>query len=113
MSLPTPYTVQLESWTGGGFDSHGNPVDTWAPPVGVPVHGWATPGSDTETAAGYRTAVERDLDVYAPAGTVVGPRDRMTVDGLRYEVVGYVEDYTHGPWQWPAGVRINLRRVEG
>ena len=113
MSLPTPYTVQHQAHIAGEFDSRGNPVDTWAAPAPVKVHGWAPPSADAEPGDPHRSAVVRDLDVYAPAGTGVAPKDRMTVGGLLYEVVGHAEDYTTGPWQWAAGVRINLVRIEG
>lgn len=113
MSLPTPYTVGHAVYVAGAEDAHGNPRDAWLPAVDVPVHGWATPGSDKEPFEPGRNAVLRDLDVYAPAGTVVAPKDHVTVDGVLYDVVGHPEDYTKGPWQWAAGVRINLKRTEG
>lgn len=113
MSLPTPYTVLLERFVDGVEDAHGNVSSGWADPVPVAVHGWATPGSDQEPFEAGRNTVLRDLDVYAPGGTVVAPRDHIAVDGVLFEVVGYVEDYTKGPWQWNAGVRINLKRIEG
>lgn len=113
MGLPTPYTVGHEAHLAGEADAHGNPVDGYAPAVDLLVHGWAPPSGSTEPFEAGRNAVIRDLDVYAPAGTVVGPQDRITVQGIVYEVVGYVEDFTTGPWQWAAGVRINCKRAEG
>lgn len=113
MSLPTPYTVTREPFQPGTTDAHNNPVDAWGAPVTVEVHGWAPPSQDKEPGDDNRSAVERDLDVYAPAGTAGAPRDRWTVDGVQYRQVGHVEDYTKGPWQWAAGARINLVRVEG
>lgn len=113
MSLPTPYTVQRLPFTAGGTDAHGNPTSGWGAPVDVQVHGWAPPSQDAEPNAANRDLVERDLDLYAPAGTTGGPRDRWVVDGVVYEAVGHPEDYTKGPWQWAAGVRVNLKRAEG
>lgn len=113
VSLPTPYTVQRLPFDPGATDAHGNPVDGWGSPVDVPVHGWAPPSADTVPSDPNRDAVIRDLDLYAPAGTTGGPRDRWVVDGVEYDQVGHVEDYTKGPWQWAAGVRINLKRAEG
>lgn len=113
MSLPTPYLIGHEAYIAGAEDAHGNPVDGYAPAVSLPVHGWAPPSGNTEPFEAGRNAVLRDLDVYAPAGTVVAPRDRLTVAGIVYEVVGYVEDFTTGPWQWAAGVRISAKRSEG
>lgn len=113
MSLPTPYAVQRAPFQPGSTDAHGNPVDAWGPSASVAVHGWAPPSADGSPAASGRDPVIRDVDLYAPAGTVGKPRDRWTLDGATYDQVGYPEDYTRGPWQWAAGVRINLKRSEG
>jgi len=112
-TLPTPYTVTRAAFTPGATDAHGNPVDAWGTAQSVAVHGWAPPPADTDPNDSARSAVVRDLDLYAPAGTVGYPQDRWGVGGVTYEQVGYPEDYTKGPWQWAAGVRINLKRVEG
>lgn len=113
MSLPTPYWVTRAPFVPGVTDAHGNPADTWGTPVTVPVHGWAPPSADTVPGDDNRHAVIRDLDLYAPSGTVGAPRDRWVLDGVTYEQVGHPEDYTRGPWEWAAGVRVNLKRVEG
>lgn len=114
MSLPTPYTVQHEVYESDAEDSRGNAIDRWLPPVALEVHGWATPASDQETFEPGRNAVERDLDLYAPGGTSASPRDRITIPGEGlFQVVGRHQDFTKGPWQWNAGVRINLKRTEG
>lgn len=126
MSLPTPYTVQRLPFDPGATDAHGNPVDAWGAPVDVAVHGWASPSADTVPSDPNRDAVIRDLDLYAPAGTVGRPKDHWVIPGeaaqechhhpglMCFAQVGYVEDYTKGPWQNPAaGVRINLKRAEG
>lgn len=112
--IPTRYTVTRERFTPGAKDRHGKPADAWGPPVPVAVHGWAPPSPDTEPALEARRAVERTLDLYAPAGTAGAPRDRWTVAGVHYLQVGHPEDFTRGPWPFAAaGVRINLKTVEG
>lgn len=113
MSLPTPYAVQHAPLVPGAVDAHGNERDAWGPPVDVAVHGWTPPSADAAPAASGRDPVVRDVDLYVPAGTACGPRDRWTLDGTVYEQVGHAEDYTRGPWSWAAGLRINLVRVEG
>lgn len=113
--IPTPFTVQHEPYLAGAEDAHGNPLDGYGPAVSVKVHGWAPASASREPFEAGRNAVLRDLDVFAPAGTQMSPRDRVTVPGEGlFDVVGYVEDFTKGPWPNPvAGVRINLLRVEG
>lgn len=113
MSIPTPYTVSRAPFLPGATDAHGNAVDAWGASVSVAVHGWAPPSADTAPAASGRDPVVRDVDLYVPAGTACGPRDRWTLDGTVYEQVGRAEDYTRGPWSWAAGLRINLKRDEG
>lgn len=114
MTLPTPYTVTHEIYAAGELDAHNNATDSWGAGVSVAVHGWAPASADTEPADPGRSAVVRDLDLYAPAGTTSAPRDRWMVDGNLYESVGHEEDFTHGPFRnWSAGVRVNLLRVEG
>ncbi len=112
MTSPTPYTVLREAWAPS-TDAHGNESDGWAAAVSVAVHGWSPPSADAEPFEPGRSPVVRDLDLYAPAGTAGGPRDRWTVDGVVYDAVGYPEDFTRGPWQWAAGVRVSLKRPEG
>ena len=114
MTLPTPYTVTREPYSPGAKNAHGKPADAWGAPVSVPVHGWAPPSADAEPSEPNRSLVVRDLDLYAPVGTSGRPKDRWTVGGVPYLQVGYVEDFSHGPWQNEvAGVRINLQRAEG
>lgn len=110
-AFPTPYTVDVLPFVAGAEDSHGNATDTWGAAVTQAVHGWSGP-SDEPGERG-RDAVTWDLKLYAPPGFVVGPRDRVIVLGKTYEVEGDVEDFTHGPFRFAAGLRVSLRRVEG
>jgi hypothetical protein len=111
--FPTPYRVRVYGYIGTVIDAHGNVTDEWDDIAHeVAVHGWAPPSSDREMVGG-RTAITRGLDLYAPPETPIGPQDHVEVGGVRYEVVGYPEDYTHGPFAWQAGLRINLQTVEG
>lgn len=113
VSLPLPYIVTRASLIEGSVDAHGNPVESWGASVTVAVHAWAPPSADSAPITAGRDPVIRDLDLYAPAGTTGQPRDRWTVNGVAYEQIGHPEDYAYGPWQWQAGVRINLKRWEG
>ncbi|MCG7284966.1 hypothetical protein MHY85_03135 [Cellulomonas sp. ACRRI] len=113
MGLPTPYTVVRLPYIPGTTNAHGNPVDTWGAPATLAVHGWAPPSADKTPSDSARDAVERDLDLYAPAGTPGSHKDLWVIEGVPYSQSGHVEDYTKGPWQWAAGLRINLKRVEG
>lgn len=113
MAFPTPWTVLTHAVVEGTKNSHGNKTKTWASGVEQPVYGWAPPTADLEPLEAGRTAVIRDLDVFAPSEFVVGPHDRVTVDGDLYEVVGHPEDFNHGPFGFAPGFRVSLKRVEG
>lgn len=109
--LTTSHTVRhmpLEKYTE---DSWGTKHSVWADPVEVEVFGWSPPSPDTEI-RDIGTGVRRDLDLYAPTG-FARPGDHVVIEGETYEVIGYPEDFTHGPFGFPAGYRINLQRVEG
>lgn len=109
--LKPRFTVSHSAWTEETPDSWGTPTRGWSAAVQVEVFGWASPGADSEI-RDTATGVRRDLDLYSPTG-FTRPRDRVTVDGVLYECVGWPEDYTHGPFGFEAGYRINLKRVEG
>lgn len=110
--IPANYTATLEAWDSSTVDALGVPIAGWADPVSHPVCGWATPKSAEPKLAGH-DRVTVDVELYAPSDFPAGPRDRVTVGGHAFEVVGEPEDYTHGPW-WNPGVRVwNLRRVDG
>ena len=109
--FPERFTVQHEVFTPGVEDSQGNEVDAWAAPVAVRVYGWAPPSGDREI-RDTRTGVERDLDLYCRT-PFAGPRDRVTIRGERFTVVGHPENYDFGPFGFTPGCRVNLRRVEG
>jgi hypothetical protein len=112
MTFPTPYTVLTEAYSAGSYDAHGNPVDSWAAPVQQRVIGWYVPVAIEPKVAG-RDAVVVDLALMVPPDFIIGPLDRVTVAGNSFEVIGYPEDYTHGPFGFNPGLVVNLKRVEG
>lgn len=112
MTFPLAHTIGVRTFQSGATDAHGNPVESWAAPVSVAVHG-ISPGSD-EPRSTNRDLSLIEWTVYAPAGTTVGPRDLVIVRGREFTVEGEVKDYTLGPWANPvAGVVFELRRAEG
>lgn len=120
--LPTPWLIGLRVYSQAGEDGHGNPVESWAAPVPVPVHGVA-PQTSLEPMEPGRYLVVETLTVYAPAGTVVGEHDRVVwpyrdgmpeVEWVSYDVDGPLADWTTGPWPHPiAGVTFNLNLTKG
>lgn len=111
--IPTPWTVKRHAFTPsttGGYDGPG----TWATEgVDVAVHSWAPAGADSAPSEQQRSSVIRDVDLLVPAGTESAPRDRWVVGGETFDQVGHAEDFTHGPFGYAGGLRINLKRAEG
>lgn len=110
--FPTPWTVDVLHPLEGQ-DEYGNDLDghDYANPDTQRVYGWSPAGTSEQ--GGWRTQVTADLQVYAPPGFRCGPQDLVVVDGVRYHVEGDLEDYTHGPFGWTPGVRVNLSKVTG
>lgn len=123
MTYPTPWTVGWHTATSG-TDAHNNPTATTftpalgdddAPVDGAPVKvmGWA-PASSVEPGINQ---VVYDLDLYCPPGTVVNPDDvvDLPLDRSvgRFEVVGWPEDWTKGPFGFTPGMVVQLRRIQG
>lgn len=109
------HTVGVRTFQAGATDDFGDPIESWSGPVEAPVYGWAPAavGTDMEPFAPNRDVVTWDLDLYAPPEFTCGPRDRVVVLGIEYEVEGPVQDFNHGPFGFRPGHRVRLKRVEG
>lgn len=94
--FPLPFTCQWEHYTAGVEDDHGNTAPDWADPVDVAC-AWQ-PGATSEplSAPTGGDLVSVDLTLFVDSGLMVDQRDRFTVDGHRFEVIGLPKDYDHG-----------------
>lgn len=104
-------------FTPGGPDPHRDP-GTYTPPLDdpgtdVPVYGWAIPSTSNPELAGHPDRVSADGDLYAPPTFTPTPRSVIGLPSGRYEVLGEVQDYNHGPFDWQPGSTVNLRKVVG
>lgn len=106
------YTVGLRRHSSDATDSHGNAIDAWADPIGYPVYAIAPTTSNEPDPS--RTAVVTGYTLLAPPdGEPVTPLDRFVLDGVEWEVVGEIADWTRGPFGFRPGVSINLTRAAG
>ena len=115
VSFPTPHAIRVHRYQVGALDAHNNPVESWVPDVALTaVQGVAPGAQNDESVQPGRDVSEVAWTVYAPAGTLVGARDRVEWLGDVYAVDGEPRDYTRGPWRnFGEGVVIELRRTEG
>lgn len=63
--------------------------------------------------AGHPDRVIADGDLYAPFTFTPTPSSVIGLPVGRFEVIGHVQDYNHGPFDWAPGCVTNLRKVEG
>lgn len=114
MTFPTPYTVGWHTWSAGTATARNTTTDVYTPLLTatgtqVRVHGWA-PTRELEPTA---TRVESDIDLFVPSSVAPGPKDVVDLPIGRFEVVGYAEDFTHGPFA-PGfgGSVVKLKRIQ-
>lgn len=108
------HTIGVRHHEAGATDAHGNQVDSWSDPIPLEVYSIA-PATSAEPFEPGREAVITGLTVLAPndAVTLIGPRDRVVVNGEEYTVEGDIADWGQGPFGWSPGISFNLERVEG
>jgi hypothetical protein len=98
----------------GPPDRHKNPTVAWSQPTAWTVRALA-PGASAEPPQPNRDASLIVWTIYSDASAdVPAERDRVTVMGDEFEVVGRPADWTKGPWRHStAGVVTELQRWEG
>lgn len=118
--FPLLWQVNVERWERdpkGGKDNRGRPLGKLGAPTTEWVYGWNSPRSSEPVVVGAERDVVDVQLLVPPAFKPVGPRDYVTLPpltgGPRYRVLGYIEDFNHGPFGWQPGGVINLQRVEG
>lgn len=110
--FPFGESVQIEAALSGIENAHGDLLEGFAQPVTV--DGCAfDPGGSAESFGPGRDVVISQPRLFAPPGTVVTARSRVTVRGLLYVVQGEPAVWRSPFTGWEPGVAIPLERVEG
>jgi hypothetical protein len=104
------WTAYVVPYVGTTRDEYGNVTDTWGSPVPKKVFGWGAPTFYEYTIS--RDTVTIDIELLAPSGFEVNPKDKIRLDGQTYDVQGGVEAYNRGPFGFDPGVRVKLRRFQ-
>lgn len=99
---PLPFTCLHGAYLAGAKDSHGNDIAGWADPVPQPCFWWSN--SSAEPVGSDQVSV--DLSLVVDSALAVDHRDRFTIDGHDYEVVGLPKDYDHGPFGFSPRRRV-------
>lgn len=87
--------------------------EVWGDTVAaISVAGWSVPVS-TEPNVGRHERLQVDLELHAPTGEFL-PDDRVEIEPYGVlEVVGWPENFSHGPFGWDPGLEtVLLRRIE-
>lgn len=110
--FPARVPVVLERHRAGAADDLGNPVDEWEPPKDARVIG-VEPAISSQPLTTGPNRVVVDAQAHVPTALDLKPKDRITVAGHRFEVVGFPGRADLGPWaDWPVAT-VALKAVEG
>ncbi|WP_193510479.1 hypothetical protein [Cryobacterium sp. BB736] len=104
--------MQHEVYAGMGEDRHGNEIELWNPPVELGIYAF-NPGGTAEPAGADQDRVISLPTIYVPNSAVVGPHDRFTVRGQRFDVEGDIRDFRNPYDSSMNGLSINLKGVAG
>ena len=107
-------SVTFEALVVGAEDDHGNPIESYGPPMVVDYCAF-DPGVSVESFSPGRDVVSTTPRVFTPASATVSvsPRDRVTVRGLVYQVKGDPQVWVNPFTGWHPGGVINLERTAG
>jgi hypothetical protein len=109
--LAVPFATQTVTvWRAPTVIDHGNDVDDWDNATSRALTGCSVqPGGGNED-RDNRDAITTVWTVYADLGADVTDRDRVEVNGVRYDIDGPIRRYETGVLDH---LEIPLRNVEG
>lgn len=96
--FPLPHTCQHEVYQEGVLDAHRNPLKSWRAPTPRNCVWWTPEASETLHAPIGGDRVRVDLVLVLDESVSVDHRDKFTVEGRQFEVIGLPQDYNHGPF---------------
>lgn len=110
----TQVLVRLPYVAGAVDPRYGNTTNSFGAGIDLPVYA-VSPKQSVEPDEVGRRAIITGLTVYAPAGSVIGARDRVLVAGKTYEVEGEQGSWTNNPHGsgFHDGIQFDLKRSEG
>ncbi len=110
--FPLPFNCQHEAYTPGDVDNHGNITEGWADPADVACAWWPVSSEEPPAPPTGSERVVAELALVVDVTLTVDHRDRFTVAGQRYEVVGLPKNYNYGLFGFsPNRQIVELRMV--
>lgn len=106
--FPLPFTALHGVYTADEMvkDDHGDTVTGWADAVPVPCFWWSGASMEPLGTPTGSEQVSVDLTLVVDSALEVDHRDRFTVDGHVFEVVGLPKDFDHGPFGFSPNRRV-------
>jgi hypothetical protein len=112
VTAPLPFTCGHEIHTPGAVDDHGDSVPVWAAAVERDCFWWMPTTAEPASPPTGGDRVTADVVLVLDSAVPVDHRDRFTVDGKTFEVIGLAADYDHGPYGFAPNRRVvNLKWV--
>lgn len=101
-----PFTCLHGAYVDGAVDDHGNTIPDWADPVAVACFWWSPSSAEPLAAPTGSDQVSVDITLVVDSALQVDHRDRFTVDGHDFEVIGLPKDFDHGPFGFAPNRRV-------
>lgn len=110
--FPLPFTCQHQAYTPGVEDDHGNTIPGWLDPADVKCVWWCPSSTEPTQAPTGGDRVIADVVLVVDSAVTVDHRDKFTVAGRKFEVIGIPKDYNHGPFGFsPDRLVVELKWV--
>lgn len=104
---PLPFACLHSSYLSDAEDDHGNAIPKWSdPPASVPCFWWSPSSAEPLGNPTGSDQVSVDVMLVVDSTVQVDHRDRFTVDGHDFEVIGLPKDYDHGPFGFAPNRRV-------
>lgn len=105
--------IKHRAYAGERGGGRGNVVDSWDDPADVNVYGWYVTAT-SEPQLPNHERVKAEVLIYAPPEFSPGEHDLVEIPGIgELEVIGFVQDYNNGPFDWAPGNVVRVERVRG
>ncbi len=113
MNLPITAVILRSAHEPGSPDGLNLPMDDWADPVPVSIHGWYPPSpNDVNLGVGRRAELCTRI-LILPAGSTCANLDHWTFPDGEFEQMGAAVDYGHGPFSTQTPLLAYLKQVQG